>query len=66
MAVMFPGGEQNTTCRRPQHASQKIDKRRFAGTIRTDQCVARAGFELEIEIVYRPERTKVSLHHLCL
>jgi len=34
--------EQDAPGRRPQHASQKVDHRRLAGTIRADQRMARA------------------------
>ena len=57
-------GEQHATFGRRQHAGEEIDKRGLAGAVGADQRVARAGFELEVDILHGPERAEIAAERL--
>src|SRR5262249_17407429 len=58
--------EEDASCARSQRASHQIHKRRLACTVWSDQSVACATFETEIDVTGDRERSKPFVQALCL
>jgi len=57
-------GKQHAALGRRQHAGEEIDERGLAGAVGADQRVARAGFELEVDILHGFERAEIAAERL--
>ena len=57
-------GEHHAALARRQHAGEEIDERGLAGAIGADQRVARAGFELEVDILHGAKRAEIAAERL--
>ena len=51
-------GDADITAVRPQHAGHQVDQRGLAGAVRSDQRIALAGREIELDIAGNDERTE--------